>query len=183
MDAAVHETKAPTCEAPKTAGSRLALLSACLGWMFDAFDLQLFTVILFPCIGSLIGSANPADVAYHAGIVSSAKLLAWGLGGIAFGVVADRIGRSRTMMVTVLILYEASRVNNFLSFFRFKREGFTRMQFCLDGMGDSPCLAALSGQPPQSPQGRAARREGLDGESACRATMMSGHYAATVRSC
>jgi MFS family permease len=103
MDAAVHETKAPKWEEPKTASSRLALLSACLGWMFDAFDLQLFTVILFPCIGSLIGSANPADVAYHAGIVSSAKLLAWGLGGIVFGVVADRIGRSRTMMVTVLI--------------------------------------------------------------------------------
>jgi MFS family permease len=31
------------------------------------------------------------------------KLAAWGLGGIVFGVVADRIGRSRTMVVTVLI--------------------------------------------------------------------------------
>jgi MFS family permease len=103
MDAAVHEPKAPTRVAPKTASGRLALLSACLGWMFDAFDLQLFRVILFPCIGSLTGSTNAADVAYLAGIVSSAKLLAWGLGGIIFGVVADRIGRSRTMMVTVLI--------------------------------------------------------------------------------
>src|SRR5215813_5547039 len=103
MDAAVHETKAPTREAPKTASTRLALLSACLGWMFDAFDLQLFTVILFPCIASLIGATDPAEVAHQAGIVSSAKLLAWGLGGIVFGVVADRVGRSRTMIVTVLI--------------------------------------------------------------------------------
>jgi hypothetical protein len=29
---------------------RLSLASACLGWMFDAFDVQLFTVILFPCV-------------------------------------------------------------------------------------------------------------------------------------
>ena len=103
MDAAVYETKAGTRETSKRAGSRLAVLSACLGWMFDAFDLQLFTVILFPCIGSLIGSTNPAEIAFHSGIVSSVKLLAWGLGGIVFGVVADRIGRSRTMIVTVLI--------------------------------------------------------------------------------
>jgi MFS family permease len=42
-------------------------------------------------------------VAYTGGSILACKLFAWGLGGIVFGVVADRIGRSRTMIVTVLI--------------------------------------------------------------------------------
>ena len=42
----------------------------------------------------------------------------------------------------------------------------------------SPCLAALSGQPPE-PGGSRRKARGVDGESACQATMMSpGHYAA-----
>jgi MFS family permease len=124
----VHETTVPAGKAPKTGSSRSALLSACLGWMFDAFDLQLFTVILFPCIGSLIGSADPAEVAYQAGIVSSVKLLAWGVGGIVFGVVADRIGRARTMIVTVLIY-----------------SGFTGLSACAQTWWQLAVLQALAG--------------------------------------
>src|ERR1700751_3385231 len=41
------------------------------------------------------------------------------------------------------------------------------------------CLAALSGQPPE-PGGSRRKARGVDGESACRATMASGHYAANV---
>jgi len=80
-----------------------SLLSACMGWMFDAMDLQIFTLILFPSVSELIGSANPGLVAYTGGLILAWKLIAWGVGGIAFGVVADRIGRSKTMIITVLI--------------------------------------------------------------------------------
>ncbi len=79
------------------------LISACLGWMFDAMDLQIFTLILFPSVSELIGSRDPGQVAWIGGIVLACKLVAWGLGGIVFGVITDRIGRSRTMIVTVLI--------------------------------------------------------------------------------
>jgi MFS family permease len=71
--------------------------------MFDAMDLQIFTLVLFPSVSDLIGSANPAAVAYTGGIIVGWKLLALGLGGIAFGVAADRIGRAKTMILTVLI--------------------------------------------------------------------------------
>jgi MFS family permease len=81
----------------------LALGSACLGWMFDSMDLNLFTLILFPTVSDLIGSSNSASVAAIGGTVVAIKLFAWGLGGILFGVVADRIGRSRTMIITILI--------------------------------------------------------------------------------
>jgi MFS family permease len=71
--------------------------------MFDGMDLQLFTLVLFPCVSALIGSANPGAVAYTAGLILAGKLVALGIGGIVFGVAADRIGRSTTMIVTVLI--------------------------------------------------------------------------------
>jgi MFS family permease len=83
--------------------ARMALVSACLGWMFDAMDLQIFTLIQFPSVSELIGSVEPAAVAYTGGVIFAWKLAAWGLGGIAFGIVADRIGRARTIIVTVLI--------------------------------------------------------------------------------
>jgi MFS family permease len=54
-------------------------------------------------VSELIGSIDPATVAYTGSMVLACKLLAWGLGGIAFGVVADRIGRAKTMLITVLI--------------------------------------------------------------------------------
>jgi MFS family permease len=81
----------------------LSLVSACLGWMFDALDLQIFTLILVPSVSDLIHSTSAADVAYTGGVILACKLVCWGVGGIIFGVVADRIGRSRTLVATVLI--------------------------------------------------------------------------------
>jgi MFS family permease len=81
----------------------VSLVSAWLAWLFDAMDLQLFTLIMFPSVGELIGSADPARIARICGIILAGKLGAWGIGGIVFGVVADRYGRARTMLITVLI--------------------------------------------------------------------------------
>jgi len=71
--------------------------------MFDAMDLTLFTLVVFPSVSELIGSTDTGLVAYTGGLILGCKLLAWGVAGIAFGVVADLLGRARTMMVTVLI--------------------------------------------------------------------------------
>ena len=81
----------------------LSFGSACLAWMFDAMDLTIFTLVLFPSVSELIGSSDPGLVAPTGGLILAGKLLAWGLGGIAFGVIADRIGRAKTMMITVVI--------------------------------------------------------------------------------
>ncbi len=81
----------------------LALLSAFLGWMFDSMDLNLFTLVLFPSVGSLIKSSNPAAIAEIGGYIVGIKLFCWGLGGILFGVFADRIGRTRCMVITIVI--------------------------------------------------------------------------------
>lgn len=81
----------------------LALLSGFLGWSFDSMDLNLFTLVLFPSVGELIGSTDPGRIASMGAYIIAIKLLFWGMGGIVFGVVADHIGRTRTMVITIVI--------------------------------------------------------------------------------
>lgn len=81
----------------------LALASGFFGWMFDSMDINIFTMVLFPSMRELLGTTNIVTIAEAGGIIVALKLAAWGLGGIAFGVVADRIGRSRTLVVTILM--------------------------------------------------------------------------------
>ena len=81
----------------------LSFFSACLAWMFDAMDLTIFMLVIVPSISELIGSIDTGAVAYTGGLILAGKLLAWGTGGIAFGVITDRVGRAKTMIITVLI--------------------------------------------------------------------------------
>src|ERR1700726_255215 len=72
-----------------------------------------------------------------------------------------------------------SRVKKFFRdqhFFLSVSRGSRKRSSAFDGTAGSPCLAALSGQPPE-PGGSRRKARGVDGESACRATMVSGHYA------
>jgi MFS family permease len=81
----------------------LALVSGFLGWLFDSMDLNLFTLVLFPSLAELLHTTNAAEIAKYGGYLVAIKLFCWGIGGILFGVIADRIGRSRTMVLTILI--------------------------------------------------------------------------------
>jgi MFS family permease len=81
----------------------LSFASASLAWLFDALDLTIFILVLVPSVTELIASTDPATAVYAGSMVLACKLLAWGLGGIAFGIVADRIGRAKTMLITVLV--------------------------------------------------------------------------------
>ncbi|MBV8457452.1 MAG: MFS transporter, partial [Acetobacteraceae bacterium] len=103
MSTAGTSATLPSRARPARAAACIALASASLAWLFDAMDLQLFTLVLFPSISSLIHSTNPGRVAATGGLIAAGKFFAWGLGGIAFGVVADRTGRARTMVATVII--------------------------------------------------------------------------------
>lgn len=81
----------------------LALWSAFLGWLFDSMDLNLFTLVLFPSVAQLLKTSNPGTIAEVGGYIVGVKLFCWGIGGIVFGVIADRIGRARTMVITVIM--------------------------------------------------------------------------------
>ena len=74
-----------------------ALIAASLGWMLDAFDVMLYALVLKSLMADLhIDSAT-------AGWVGSVTLLAAAGGGLAFGVIADRLGRTRALMLSVLL--------------------------------------------------------------------------------
>jgi MFS family permease len=79
-------------------------IAAWLGWMFDGLDMHLYTLIALPFVAELLGGLPTTDpsVGRHAAIVQGAFLLGWALGGGIFGRVGDRLGRSRTLSLTVL---------------------------------------------------------------------------------
>jgi len=83
-------------------------LAAWLGWGFDVFDGFLFNYVAPNCVPALLGleigspEAKQATL-YWTGLLTSVLLLGWAAGGIVFGMVADRIGRTRTLMLTMLL--------------------------------------------------------------------------------
>jgi MFS family permease len=99
-----YAVEASVADEPKISSYQwLCLGSAFAGWMFDSMDLNLFTLVLFPSVAELTKVTNPAEVARYGGYIMAIKLFCWGMGGILFGVVADRIGRARTMVITIVI--------------------------------------------------------------------------------
>ncbi len=81
----------------------LVLFAAWLGWGFDVFDALLFNYVARLCIPSLLGpGTTPQDVTFWTGALTSVLLIGWAIGGIAFGRITDRLGRTRTLLITML---------------------------------------------------------------------------------
>ena len=80
-----------------TPEARRALIAAALGWMLDSFDVMLYALVLASIIPELGMSKGTA------GLLGSATLAASAFGGIIFGVIADRYGRTRALMASVLV--------------------------------------------------------------------------------
>jgi MFS family permease len=74
------------------------------GWSLDAADFGLYSLVLAPALKELLGgSPSPADIGRVGGIISTAGLLGWAFGGFTFGIIADYIGRVRTLALSILI--------------------------------------------------------------------------------
>lgn len=80
-----------------TPEARKALGAASLGWMLDSFDVMLYSLVL----AFLMADLNLAKE--EAGVLGSITLVAAAVGGLAFGHIADRFGRTRAMMASMLI--------------------------------------------------------------------------------
>ena len=75
---------------------RKTLLAAALGWALDAFDVMLYALVLTHIISDLHLSKAMA------GIPGTLTLLASGIGGVMFGFIADRIGRIKALMLSII---------------------------------------------------------------------------------
>src|SRR5213596_2151494 len=83
------------------------LFAAWLGWGFDVFDGLLFNYVSRICIPSLLhldpaAPSTRGPVVFWTSALTSALLIGWALGGILFGKITDRIGRTRTLLITML---------------------------------------------------------------------------------
>jgi MFS family permease len=82
----------------------LVLLIASLGWVFDVFEGQVFVASMDELAKELLGSgATAGDRSFYNNISMGMFLLGGAIGGVCFGVVSDRIGRARTMILTILM--------------------------------------------------------------------------------
>src|SRR5271169_2882702 len=82
----------------------LVLLVAWLGWVFDSMDATIYNLVLTPALRELLGSRNtPENIGWYGGIILAIFLVGWAVGGILFGILADYLGRARTLVITILI--------------------------------------------------------------------------------
>jgi MFS family permease len=80
----------------------LVLFIASLGWVFDVFEGQIFVASMRDAMPQLLGDAPDGIIRYWNNVALGSFLLGGAIGGIFFGVLSDRIGRSKTMIITIL---------------------------------------------------------------------------------
>src|SRR5258708_31860545 len=82
----------------------LVFLVVWLGWTLDAADFGLYSLVLKPAMTELLGG-NPslADIGKYGGLLSMTGLLGWAFGGFLVGILADYIGRGRTLAFSIAL--------------------------------------------------------------------------------
>src|SRR5256885_17048567 len=80
-----------------TRAERRSLLAGGLGWMLDAMDVMLYSLVLAYLIREFAMDTRVA------GLLNSLTLVASAIGGLLFCVVADRIWRTRSLMASILV--------------------------------------------------------------------------------
>jgi MFS family permease len=79
-----------------------------LGWLFDCLDQQLFILARPAAMKDLLSDIKDPQqlnsaVTFYGDIATSVFIAGWATGGLIFGMLGDRIGRAKTMMLTILI--------------------------------------------------------------------------------
>ncbi|MDA0346762.1 MAG: MFS transporter [Verrucomicrobia bacterium] len=81
----------------------IVLIIASLGWVFDVFEGQIFVASMREAMPSLVPeSTSSGQIALYNNIALASFLLGGALGGIFFGMLSDRIGRKKTMTITIV---------------------------------------------------------------------------------
>ncbi|HEV3417884.1 MAG TPA: MFS transporter [Pirellulales bacterium] len=82
----------------------LVLVAAVFGWMFDGVEMGLFSMVGRPALQDLLGRAavQEADIGRWIAYLTAWFLLGAACGGLLFGWLGDRIGRVRSMAISIL---------------------------------------------------------------------------------
>src|SRR5262245_46894106 len=78
-------------------------IAAWLGWTFDGLDMHIYTLVAAPFVAQLLQASSTTDarVGHFSSIIQGGFLVGWALGGGFFGQVGDRLGRARTLSLTI----------------------------------------------------------------------------------
>jgi len=91
-----------------TRGQWAVLFAAWLGWGLDIFDGLLFNFVAPNAVPSLLGleigsPESKSAVLFWTGLITALLLVGWAIGGVLFGKLCDRIGRSSTLLLTMVL--------------------------------------------------------------------------------
>ena len=100
------------------------LIASNLGWMFDGYETYALILTIGVALRQLLEPTQYAQIPQYAGIVIGLTLLGWGIGGMLGGILADYIGRKRTMMIAIL----AYALTTGLSAFAWNWESFAALR-------------------------------------------------------
>lgn len=94
----------------------VVLIIAALGWLFDTMDQNLYNLVRAPSLAELLHPhpdqptlTPPEKAALNervrdvGGLVTAIFIFGWATGGLVFGMLGDRLGRTKTMILTILV--------------------------------------------------------------------------------
>lgn len=79
-----------------------ALVASNLGWTFDGFEVFALILTVGVALHQLLDPSQYQFIPAYAGAVIAITVFGWGLGGLLGGVLADYLGRKRSMTLTIL---------------------------------------------------------------------------------
>jgi MFS family permease len=79
------------------------LLASNLGWLFDGFEIFALFITVGFALHQLLDPSQYATIPQYAGYVLATTVFGWATGGVIGGIVADYIGRKRTMMLAIVV--------------------------------------------------------------------------------
>src|SRR5215469_12815124 len=106
------------------------LVASNLGWLFDGFEIYAIFLTVGFALHQLLDPAQYAAIPKYAGYILAGTVAGWATGGVIGGIIADYIGRKRTMMLAIL----AYSLTTGLSAIAWDWESFAVLRF-LVGVG------------------------------------------------
>ncbi len=76
---------------------------AWLGWMFDGMEMGIYSIIAMPALKELLQTQDNAIIGSYVGLMFALFLLGAAAGGFIFGRLGDKIGRVKSMIITVIV--------------------------------------------------------------------------------
>ena len=87
------------------ANQKRGFLAAWGGWTLDGMDSFIYALVLVPALRDLLPrsgiAATTSNIGYYGGLCFALFMIGWGV-ALVWGPIADRFGRARTLMATIL---------------------------------------------------------------------------------